>query len=109
MTYSVDVDHVFDASGDFNGQWPDDLFRFADSVDGHPDILLGDDVLTFARRAVEEAGYAIRAQKISQQIGQYSATFPYSLYSCFLLSGISVIQLRKLPRKKIQFFLLLRP
>lgn len=70
------LDPYFEASGDFKGQWPDDLFRFADSVDGHPDILLGDDVLAFARHAVEEAGYAIRAQKISQQISQYGGSLP---------------------------------
>jgi uncharacterized Zn finger protein len=27
------LDSVFDAGGDFKGQWPDDLFRFADSVE----------------------------------------------------------------------------
>ena len=70
------VDRVFDAAGDFCGQWPDDLFRFADAIDGHPGILLGEDALNFARRAVEQAAYAIRAQKISQQIDQYRGALP---------------------------------
>jgi superfamily II DNA or RNA helicase len=88
-------DSCFDAGGRFTGRLPDDLFRFAELVEGRGDVHLGEDALDFARQLAATAAHRLRAEKIRAQIsacngrlpGVKARLYPYQVEGAAFLAG----------------------
>jgi superfamily II DNA or RNA helicase len=88
-------DGFFDAGGCFTGRLPDDLFRFAELVEGRGDVHLGEDALGFARQLAAAAAHRLRAEKIRAQIsagncrlpGVKARLYPYQVEGAAFLAG----------------------
>ena len=66
----------FDAAGGFTGRLPDDFFRFAERVEGHGGIHLGEDAVDFARQLASDAAHRLRAEQIRARIASSSGRIP---------------------------------
>lgn len=66
----------FNEQGLFKGRLPEDFFRFAQTVYGREDFLLGDDAVQYAQQCAEDAAQTIRGQDIKQAIRQSNGVLP---------------------------------
>lgn len=90
------LNRFFDAADEFQGQLPDDFFRFTELAHGRDDIHIGEDTKNFARRCAEDSAQQIRAQRITESIQQSNGVIPRvraKLYP-YQLEGVAFLSSR---------------
>ena len=81
------LERHFEPDGRFAGRLPEGLFSLGHELGGRTDVLLGNDVLSLARRHAEDDVHALRAERVKREIrsagdrlpGVHARLYPYQV------------------------------